>query len=197
MDDLPRTSETLLARVRAPGDPAAWAVFAGLYGPLVYRAARRGGLQDADAEDVRQDVLRAVAGAIDRFEHTPGTGALRRWLFTLVRNRLIDFSKSARHRDRGAGGTDAAGRLAEVPGAVSEADWDREFERGLFDAAAERVKPDVRPATWAAFWATAVAGRPGPEVAAELGMTVGAVHVARSRVLARLRAVVRELSGDD
>ena len=73
----------------------------------------------------------------------------------------------------------------------------RDFERGLFDAAAERVKPNVRPATWAAFWATAVDGRAGPEVAAELGMTVGAVHVARSRVLARLRAVVRELTGDD
>jgi RNA polymerase sigma factor (sigma-70 family) len=197
MSELPSTSETLIARVRQPDAGTAWAEFGALYGPLVYRTARHGGLQDADAEDVRQDVLRAVAGAIGRFEHAPGTGSFRRWLFTLVRNRLADFYRSARHRDRGRGGTDGVRQLAEVPAPVSEADWDAEFERHLFGVAAERVRAEFQPHTWQAFWRTAVDGGPAPAVADELGMSVGAVHVARSRVLARLRKEVAALTGDD
>lgn len=197
MPELPSTSETLLNRVRQPDADGAWAEFAALYGPLVYRTARRGGLQDADAEDVRQDVLRAVAATIGRFEHTPGTGSFRRWLFTITRNRLVDFYKSPGNHDGGVGGSEAARRLAEVPAPVAEEDWDAEFERHLFGVAAERVRPEFQPNTWQAFWRTAVDGRPGPAVAAELGMSVGAVHVARSRVLARLRKEVAALTGDD
>jgi RNA polymerase sigma-70 factor (ECF subfamily) len=197
MDPDPSTRPSLIARIRAPDDADAWGQFVAVYGPLVHGFARRRGLQEADAADVTQEVLRAVARAAGDLDHQPGRGAFRRWLFTLARNRVIDFYKSARRRDRGAGDTDALEMLAEVPAPHEEPDWDREYERQVFGWAADRVRPEFQEKTWRAFWLTAVEGRPGPEAAAELGMSLGAVHVARSRVLARLKVVVRELAGED
>ena len=197
MEPTPTTRPSLLVRLRTPDDAEAWDLFVAVYGPLLRRFARRHGLQEADIDDVTQDVLRAVAGAAGALEHRPGRGAFRRWLFTVARSKVIDFYKKARCCPRGAGDSDAAGRLAEVPAPNEEPDWDREYERQVFGWAADRVRPEFREGTWRAFWLTAVEGRPGPEAAAELGVSLGAVHVARSRVLARLRAVVRELVGEE
>jgi len=197
MDTSDSTRQSLIDRVRDPGDAAAWAEFAGLYAPLVHRAARRAGLQEADADDLTQDVLRSVAGAIGGLELRPGAGGFRRWLYTVTRNRLADFYKSARRRDRGAGDTAALEQLAEVPAPADEADWDQEYERRVLGWAADRVRGEFRDTTWRAFWLTAVDGRPGPEVARELGLSLGAVHVARSRVLCRLKAVVRDYLGEE
>ncbi len=195
MDASDDTRPSLIARVRDPRDETAWAEFAALYAPLIRRAARRAGLQEADADDLTQDVLRSVAGAVGGLDVRPG--AFRRWLYTVVRNRVTDFYKSARRRDRGAGDTAALERLAEVPAPLDEADWDREYERQVLAWAADRVRGEFQPSTWRAFWLTAVDGRPGPDAAKELGLSLGAVHVARSRVLARLRAVVRDHLGEE
>ncbi|HVK18727.1 MAG TPA: sigma-70 family RNA polymerase sigma factor [Fimbriiglobus sp.] len=195
MDASDDTRPSLIARVRDPQDGTAWTEFAALYAPLIQRAARRAGLQEADADDLTQDVLRSVAGSVGGLELRPG--AFRRWLYTVVRNRVTDFYKSAQRRDRGAGDTAALERLAEVPAPLDEADWDREYERRMLAWAADRVRGEFQPSTWRAFWLTAVDGRPGPEAARELGLSLGAVHVARSRVLARLKAVVREHLGEE
>ena len=195
MDASDDTRPSLIARVRDPQDGTAWTEFAALYAPLIQRAARRAGLQEADADDLTQDVLRSVAGSVGGLELRPG--AFRRWLYTVVRNRVTDFYKSAQRRDRGAGDTAALERLAEVPAPLVEADWDREYERRMLAWAADRVRGEFQPSTWRAFWLTAVDGRPGPEAARELGLSLGAVHVARSRVLARLKAVVREHLGEE
>jgi RNA polymerase sigma-70 factor (ECF subfamily) len=193
----PSTRPSLIVRIRAPDDAEAWGQFVAVYGPLVHRFARRHGLQDADAADLTQEVLRAVARAAGGLDHRPDRGSFRRWLFTVARNRLIDFCKSAQRREQGAGDTDALDRLAQVPAPHEEPDWDRDYERQVLGWAADRVRPEFQETTWRAFWLTAVEGRPGPEAAAALGMSLGAVHVARSRVLARLRAVVRELMGEE
>jgi RNA polymerase sigma-70 factor (ECF subfamily) len=111
--------------------------------------------------------------------------------------RMTDFYKSASRRDRGAGDTAALERLAEVPAPPDEADWDREYERRVLAWAADRVRGEFQDTTWRAFWRTAVDGVPGPEAAKELGLSLGAVHVARSRVLARLKAVVRDHLGEE
>jgi RNA polymerase sigma-70 factor (ECF subfamily) len=197
VDPDPITRPSLIARIRVPGDADAWGQFAAVYGPLVHGYARRHGLQDCDAADLTQDVLKSVAGAVGALDHKSGRGAFRKWLFTITRNKIIDFYRSPRNRERGAGDTGALQVLAEVPAPHEEPEWDREYERQVFGWAADRVRPEFQSPTWRAFWLTAVEGRPGPEVAAELGMSLGAVHVARSRVLARLKAVVRELVGAD
>ena len=196
MDESQATRLSLIARARDRSDAAAWIEFTSLYQPLILRVARRAGLQEADAEDIAQDVMRNVAIALPDLRIRPD-GGFRRWLFTATRNRLTDHFRSAKHRDRGAGDSAALARLSQVPAAVEEPDWDREYERQVLNWAAERVRKEFREATWQAFTRTAIDGRPGPEVALELGLSQGAVHVARCRVLARLKEVVREHLGDD
>ena len=86
--------------------------------------------------------------------------------------------------------------LGDVASPEEAAWWDAEHERRLFAWAAEQVRPHVEPATWQAFWQTAVEGRPAKDVAAELGLNVASVYVAKGRVLARLKEVIREVQGD-
>lgn len=193
----PSTRHSLIGRIRSADDVDAWTQFVAIYGPLVRGYARRCGLQEADADDVVQEVFRAVAAAILELEHRPGRGAFRRWLFTITRHRLLDFLKRARRREHGARATNAMALLVDRAAPDQEPEWDQEYERQVFTWAAKRVQPQFQEHTWRAFWRTAVEGRPGPQVAAELGMSLGAVHVARSRVLARLREEVRGLVGDD
>src|SRR6516225_4147415 len=87
MADSPNTRPSLLVRIRNAEDSQAWSQFVALYAPLVYGYARKRGMQDADAADLMQDVLRAVAGAAGRLEYDPLRGSFRGWLFTIVRNK--------------------------------------------------------------------------------------------------------------
>jgi RNA polymerase sigma-70 factor (ECF subfamily) len=199
MPDAPATRPSLLVRIRDPLDAAAWAQFVDVYAPLIYGYARRHGLQDADAADLTQDVLRAVAAAAGRLEYDPRRGSFRGWLFTVVRNDLRTFLDRRRRQERGAGGTDAQHLLDQQPdrGDGPDALWQQEYERRLFRWAAERVRHDVEEKTWQAFWQTAVEGRGAREAAAALGLSVAAVYMARSRVLARLKELVQQVHGED
>jgi RNA polymerase sigma-70 factor (ECF subfamily) len=192
MAEFPPTRASLLARLRDPRDAAAWGEFVDLYAPLVYGYARRQGLQDADAADLCQDVLAAVAGAVSRLEYDPARGSFRGWLFTVVRRRLSNWRRARRSRAR-AGDDAQAQRLLEehTAPAAAEADWEAEWQRRLFAWACGQVRRDVADATWQAFWRTYIDGQPSKQVAAELGLSVAAVYLARSRVLARLRELVR------
>jgi RNA polymerase sigma-70 factor (ECF subfamily) len=195
MDREPTTRSTLLVRLRDPRDAAAWGQFVEVYGPLVYRYARRRGLQDADAADLTQDVLRAVVKAIGGFRYDPARGSFRGWLFTATRHTLHRF-RSGRNRQPAAGSPDFERFLLDQQARDSDDErnaWDIEFERRLFDWAADRVRGEVEEATWQAFWRTAVEHVGASEVARGLGMTVGAVYVAKSRVLARLRNLIEEV----
>src|SRR5437763_11229616 len=100
MTDAPTTQASLLARLGDAADAPAWGQFVDLYAPPVYACARRHGLQDADAADVTQHVLRAVCGAFRRGGYDPNRGRLRPWLITVVRNKLRDFA-TRRARRRG------------------------------------------------------------------------------------------------
>ena len=105
MAEIPSTRASLLVRLRDPRDGAAWREFVDLYGPLVYGYARKQGLQDADAADLTQDVLGAVAGAVGRLEYDPQRGASRNWLFTVVRRKLSNWRKARKNRLQGSGDT--------------------------------------------------------------------------------------------
>ncbi|HWE40748.1 MAG TPA: sigma-70 family RNA polymerase sigma factor, partial [Isosphaeraceae bacterium] len=112
MADSPKTRASLLVRIRDPRDERAWAEFAAIYGPLVRRLARARGLQEADAADLSQDVLRAVAGAIERYDPDPKRGSFRAWLFTIARNLILNLLAAQRRHPRGSGDTDV-NRLLE------------------------------------------------------------------------------------
>src|SRR5262245_58636576 len=189
MAEGPATRASLLVRIRDAADQDAWRDFAGLYGPLVQRYGRRAGLQDADAEDLMQHVLHAVSGAIHRLEYDPAKGTFRGWLFGIARRQLSKLRDREGRHAHGSGGTDANIRLNELPapGPDDSAWWETEYKKQRFLWAAERIRGDFQPASWQAFWQTAVEGQPAASVAAMLGISVGAVYTAKSRVLERIK----------
>lgn len=196
MSSSPNTRPSLLVRIRDGADREAWRQFVELYAPLVYRFARRRGLQDADAADLTQEVLQAVARNSERIECEPGRGQFRAWLFTVARNKMLTFLKrSQRHPVESLNHVNGhAEPLA--PAADEQADWDQEYETRMFAWAAEKVRGQFQRTTWDAFWLTAVEGIPAREVAGRTGLTIGAVYIAKSRVLARLREQVRSVKDE-
>jgi RNA polymerase sigma factor (sigma-70 family) len=192
MDATPTTRPSLLVRLCNPQDERAWHEFTAIYSPLIYRLARRKGLQDADAADLVQEVLRAVASAIDRFEPDPARGPFRNWLFRIAHNLMMNFLANQGRHPRGRGGDDVVS-LLEIPAVASQEDsalFELEFRRQLFQWASEQIREEFHASTWSAFWKTWVEGKKPKDVAAEIGMSLGAIYMARSRVVARLREVI-------
>jgi RNA polymerase sigma factor (sigma-70 family) len=195
MYDMPGTRPSLLVRLRDTKDERAWNEFAAIYSPLIYRLACRSGFQDADAADLVQDVLRAVAGAIDRWDPDPSRGPFRNWLFRIARNMMLNLVTNQRRHPRGTGRDDIRTLLESEPSPSTEDSelFDLEYKRQVFRFAAEKVRGEFREPTWTAFWQTGVEGKRAQEVAHALGMSVGAVYMARSRVVSRLREVIEHV----
>ena len=192
MAEIPPTRVSLLARLRDGQDQAAWSQFVDLYAPLVYRYLRKQGLQDADAADLCQDALTAIAGAVGRWEYDPHRGAFRNWLFTIVRRKLWNWQATQRSRTPASGDSSTRQLLEQHPAPeVNAAQWQAEWEQHVIAWACAQVRQGVTEATWQAFWRTAHDGQTGKQVAAELGLSVAAVYHARGRVLARLRELVQ------
>ncbi len=187
MDPTPSgTSSSLIDRVKAD-EAGAWDRLVSLYAPLVHHWCRRWTLQDDDLADVFQEVFKTLILHIGEFRRDRKGDTFRGWLRTIARNKVLDhFRKHAREVE---GGSEANWRFSQLAapedsGADPEeaAELQRLFHRGL-----ELIRPEFEERTWKAFWRTAVDGRTPQETAAELSMTPGAVRVAKSRVLQRLR----------
>ncbi len=197
MSTLPETRRTLVARLSDPSDQQAWGKFVAIYAPVIHRYALRRGLQDADAADLVQWVLHAVARSAPDFVYDPSKGSFRGWLFTITRNLLLKQLDKDRHIPTATGDTGFHQSLENQPNQTGDQEtWEQDYRRQRFLQAAAQVRPDFTPSTWDAFWATAVLGRPPAQVAHELGLSSGAIYVARSRVIARLREAIREIDGD-
>jgi RNA polymerase sigma-70 factor (ECF subfamily) len=181
------TSRSLIDRARA-NDPAAWERVVGLYAPLVLHWCRAAGLGEDDAADVFQEVFGAVAANLGGFRREPDGGTFRGWLRTITRNKVRDHFRRRGREPAGAGGSEARSLLAQIPEAAGADDSEPAAESDLLRRALELIRAEFEPRTWQAFWQTAVEGRAAADVGAELGMTPGAVRVAKSRVLHRLRA---------
>lgn len=191
----PDTRPSLILRLRDAGDQRAWMDFWRVYEPLILRIVRRKGLQDADANEVAQEVLVAVSRAIDRYEVDPQRGSFRAWLATITRNLVVNFLIRQSRHPRGSGDSLWQSWLETIPSPTGQESelFLKEEKQQLFRWAVEQVRPQVHKNTWLAFWETAVQGRPAPEVARQLEIPVGAVYVARSRVMKRLRETIQEL----
>ena len=205
------TSRSLIARVRAD-DESAWRRLVSLYGPLVFHWCQRSGLQDHDVEDVFQEVFRSVLTHIHSFRKERPGDTFRGWLFTIARNKIRDHFRRARREPRGEGGTEALRRFAQIAAPETQSDStategstearyldpdqaaDAPAERALYFRALDLIHSGFQERTWRAFWRTAVDGQPAQEVADELGMSSGAVRVAKSRVLRRLREEMGDVS---
>jgi RNA polymerase sigma-70 factor (ECF subfamily) len=188
-----RTRASLLARLRqAPADQVAWGEFVERYGRKIYGWCRHWGLQEADAQDVAQDVLVRLAGKMRGFDYDPAR-SFRAWLKTLARHALSDFCDS-RRRIEAAGGSQVVEQLQSIEAREDLVQQlEEEFDREVLEEAVARVQARVTPKSWRVFEMTAHEGRSGAETAAALGMTVAAVFVAKGRVQKLLQEEVRRL----
>jgi RNA polymerase sigma-70 factor (ECF subfamily) len=195
MSESPTTQASLLVRIRDAKDAAAWGQFVEVYAPLVYGFARKHGLQDADAADLTQDVLRSVSTAAKSLDYDPRRGSFRSWLFTVVRNKLRNFLAAGARKVQGSGDSAGQNLLAEVPAREETDQWEQEYEQQLFAWAVEQVRDSFSESTWQAFWLTAVEGQSAKGVAAELGMSVASVYLAKGRVVAKLKVQINQIQG--
>ena len=198
MAEAPATQPSLLIRLGDKQDTVAWAQFVEVYAPLVYGFARKHGMQDADAADLTQEVMRAVAGAISRLEYDPRRGTFRSWLFTVVRNKFRNYLSNKTRKQMTTGGSSVQELLEAQPDRVDalQEQWDHEYDQRVFSWAVDRVKGSFTEKTWQAFWQVSVEGKNARDVARDVGISVGAVYIAKSRVLARLKEQIQLLQGE-
>lgn len=183
------TSASLFDRLRDPADAAAWQRFVDLYTPLIRGWLRRHARLDHEADDLVQEVMAVVVRKLPQFRHEQRTGSFRRWLRTITVNCLRDFWRGQRARPRATGDSNLAELLAQLedPNSALSKLWDQEHDHHVTHRLLEQIKPQFEPKTWQAFQRVTLDGIAPDRVAEELGVSVNAVFIAKSRVLSRLR----------
>ncbi len=194
MNSIPDTRASLIVRLPDASDAPAWREFADIYEPFVYHYARRRGLQDSDARELVQEVFLGVAKAIRRWRPDQNRAKFRTWLFRIARNQMLTIlsKKNREHVGDSAAWSNLDGQLDAGQAALDE----KEYRREVFRWASQRVQRRVHPTTWAAFWQSSVIGRPIDRVAESLQLDRGAVYVARSRVIRKLRDEIAQFEND-
>lgn len=182
------TSSSLLARLRGQ-DKDAWNRLVELYGPLVYTWCRQRGLHAEDAADVVQEVFRAVAASVKDFKPE---GSFRGWLWTITRNRMLDFFRRRQRQPSAIGGTDAQQRWAEIPESLDESDQGADAAGSLVRRALAMIRPDFSEASWQAFVRVVMEDQLPEDVARDLAISPNAVYIAKSRIMRRLRDELAE-----
>lgn len=186
-DGGPRHLARLLKRLRQSTDEQAWAQFAQRYTPLIWYWARRWGLQEHDAADLVQDVLLVLVRKLPQFifrQHK----SFRGWLRKVTLNKWRENGRRAQlpYQPGPLDADDLAGGNNVQDG------WEVQHRHWLAVRALKVMQAEFEPASWQAFWNMVVVGHSAAQVAQQLGISVGAVYVAKFRVLARLR---QELNG--
>ena len=193
---LPTTRVTLLTQLRQdPSDQAGWDEFVERYGRHIYRWCRHWKLQDADAEDVTQEILAKLARKLHAFAYDPSR-SFRGWLKTLAHHAWRDFV-DGRRPIQAAAGTSQVQELMLTLEAREDLvrKLEEAFDYELLDAAQVCVRLRVAPHTWEAFRLVALENLPAAEVAATVDMQVAMVYVAKSKVQRMLREEVQKLEG--
>lgn len=192
MSNSPKTRVSLILRLRQQ-DADAWQEFIEIYQPLVFHLAIRKGLQQADALDTTQEVLARVAKAIDRWDPDPNKGSFRGWLSTITRNLVIEFLRSKNRLPITSDNSSVDQLIREVPESCQESQiFDLEEKRQVFAWAVEKIRPSFKDSTWQAFWKSSVENQDVEAVAKEIGITKGAVYIARSRVMSKFKHQIQK-----
>jgi len=188
------TRKSLLIRARE-GDQGAWDDLHTLYRPLIVGWLNRQGVAQRDLDDLVQEIFLAVYRGLATFTHSGREGAFRAWIRSIALNHSCNYWRSPARRVGTPGGPDADETLRQLEDPESELwqFWDEEHDRHLLRCLIEMMEIEFEPATMQAFRRVALEGATGIETAKELGLSVGAVYTARSRVLRRLREVAEGL----
>ena len=185
---MPTTSLSLLDRLR-DDDQSSWRKLTELYTPLIRNWLARGGAPPQEIEDLTQNVMAVVVRRVPEFQCGQREGSFRRWLRTIAVNCLREFWKSRQRRTQSPGGSDFQQMLDELadPNSGLSRQWDEEHDQVVTRRLLDWIRPQFQNTTWRAFERVAIGGESPDEVARALGMTVNAVFIAKSRVLAKLR----------
>lgn len=182
------THASLLARLSAGPDDAAWREFCDRYGELILNFGLSRGLQRADADDVMQEVLAALTRNMPGFTYDPARGRFRAYLKTVALRAILRRLR----QKRPAGANDPADDALESAQADPEIEkrWDAEWRQYHLRLAMRTVRAEFGERDRAAFDLYVGEGREPAAVAAELGLSVDQVYQAKSRILRRLRALI-------
>jgi RNA polymerase sigma-70 factor (ECF subfamily) len=180
------TSLTWLGRLIASPTEGDWKQLLDVYGPLLSGWLGRAGVPPADRDDLIQEVLVVVVRQVAEFEHR-GPGAFRAWLRGILANHIRKF-----FRTRTATPAIDLDAVADPHSELGRR-WDREHDEYLTARALRVLERDFAPTTWQAFRRQVIDGQSPAEVAADLGLSLNAVLLAKSRVLKRLREELRGL----
>lgn len=188
------TSLSLLDRVGSNADHEAWERLVAIYRPLLERWLGSYEVQAADAEDLIQEVLTIVLQDVGSFDHNRRTGAFRAWLRRILANRVRNFWRTRNYSPRATGTSSLLERIKQLEDDSSGLSriWNTDHDQHVMAQLVQAVRPRVQPQTWEAFRRQVFEGQRADVVAEDLGMSLSAVYVARSRVLATLR---REAAG--
>lgn len=201
-EELVPTRRTLLERLRNLDDEESWQEFFSIYWKLVYCAAVKAGLSDAEAEDVVQETIIGVARRMPEFRYDPQVCSFKGWLMHVTRRRIID---ALRKRQRQAqrfepfpADTGTREPVLQVPDAAAEGAfakiWDEEWEKNLVDSAMERVKRTVNPEHYQIFFLHSVKSMPARDIGELMGVSAAKVYVVQHRVGQLVKRAARALS---
>jgi RNA polymerase sigma-70 factor (ECF subfamily) len=190
---MPATSQSLLDRLQKHHDPQAWQRLLSVYEPWLRAWLSRHQLQQADVDDLVQNILTVVNQNLAAFVHNGQPGAFRAWMRTILINQVRTFLRTRRHRQALAGDA-LPHELDQIEDPRSEArrQWDLEHDQQLVRRLLASVQVDFQPQTWEVFRLLVLENLPAAEVARRCRIQRNAVYVAKARVLARLR---QELQG--
>ena len=190
------TRITLLGRLRRdPTNQTAWNEFVDQYGPKIMGWCQKWNLQEADAQDVTQNVLLKLAEKLRDFTYDPSR-SFRAWLKTVAQHACSDFLQSRQKPGLGSGDSQVGQFLLNAEAREDLLQHlEQEFDREILEEAMLRVRLRVAPQTWQAFWLTAFEALSGAEAAARIPMQVAQVYVAKRRVQKMLQEEVAKLEG--
>ena len=197
-DDSIATRASLLDRLKDREDQSSWQEFFDTYWQLIYRVAKKAGLTDAEAQDIVQETVIAMANKLPGFIYDPKVCSFKTWMLRLTRWRIIDtlrkrLPQSAPAADSNGTATSALDRIPDESSLKLEAVWDDECEKSLLTAALQRLKPLLKPEHYQIFDLYALRQLPVSQVAEIMGISAARVYLVKHRVAAKIRNEIKAI----
>ncbi len=200
VDELIPTRQSLLSRLKDWDDQEGWREFFNTYWRLIYGVALKAGLSEAEAQDVVQDTVIAVARRIREFNYDPAIGSFKNWLLVITRRRIADHQRKQCREpfpaERSASPTTETAAMERIPAPVEtniDAIWDNEWEKNLLDAAIEQVRQQIDPRQFQIFDCYVLKEWPVKDVTRTLGVSAAQVYLARHRISRLIKKEARRL----
>lgn len=202
MSSYPATDPQLIAAIADRGQQDAWYQFERLYAPALLSTLRKQGFSASDADDCCQRIFAKLILAAGKFKDDGQPAAFRRWLYRVARNETITFLRQQTRHPISLSESQWLSQCEQNhSGSLSlnttgnpdiESSIEYEYRKQVFLETAAIVQAEINPLHWQAFYRTMIDGEPTPVVAKDLNMSVGAVYVAKGRVLKKLQQAAKD-----